>query len=276
MRYTVLALVLVLSACTSIEIGEEDVFEPKATITPSTFSHETVTLDEVDISASGDSLELNAWWLTRDDAEATVLFFGGQGFYLVQSGGYVDLFTDMPVNVLMVDYRGYGKSQGAPSVQALKDDARVTLSYLQQEHDVDPSSVIVHGHSLGSFVGLYLATQASVGGVMMENPATNADEWSRQLVPWFLRLFISLRFDDALRAEDNVERIETLDRPLLIAGGEEDEITPVDMAKTLYEAAGTEDKELVTIEEGGHNGLFEFSDYREAYRQLIQRVAGVG
>ena len=272
MRFGVLVLAMIWVGCTSIEIDEADVFEPKPTITPDLFEHQAVSLEEVDLPAAGDSLHLNAWWLTREDAEATVLFFGGQGFYLVQSSGYVEAFTELPVNVLMVDYRGYGKSEGAPSVQALKDDSQVALDYLQQTQEVDPASVIVHGHSLGTFVGLHLATSAPVGGVMLENPATNADAWARQLVPWFLRLFVSLQFDDALRGEDNIERIRALDRPVLIAAGGADEVTPPAMAETLYDETSAADKELVRIEEGGHNGLHAFAEYRDAYERLIRTV----
>jgi len=264
-----LLAVLLLAACSSIQIDEADVFEPKASITPETFSHETATLEEVTIYSGPDSLALNAWWVTQPDAEATVLFFGGQGFYLVQSAPYVEAFAELPVNVLMVDYRGYGKSEGTPSVDALKQDAGQALAYLEEAQGIAPASVIVHGHSLGSFVALHLAEGQDLRGVVLENPVTNVQDWSRNLIPWFLRLFVSLDFSEALRAENNTTRIQSLERPLLIVAGAEDEVTPLSMAETLYEQAHVEDKRLLVVDEGGHNGLMARPSVRDAYRAFI-------
>lgn len=83
---------LLFVACSSITIHEETVFQPKPSVTPETFP-----LDEVDLAVQSisvaDSLTVNAWHLTQDTAEVTVLFFGGNGFYLVQSRGYLRALT---------------------------------------------------------------------------------------------------------------------------------------------------------------------------------------
>ena len=105
------------TGCGSIPIEEENVFMPKPSITPATFGMEGVTLSEHTIAAprganARDSVALDAWWLRPDSTDATVLFFGGQGFYLVQSRGYVNAFTSLPAQVLLWDYRGYGKKRG--------------------------------------------------------------------------------------------------------------------------------------------------------------------
>jgi len=263
---------LVLASCSSIQIDEDEVFQPKASITPETFSHETATLEEVTIYSGPDSLALNAWWLTHPDAEATVLFFGGQGFYLVQSAPYVEAFADLPVNVLMVDYRGYGKSEGEPSVAGLKQDAGQALAYLEEAQGVAPASVIVHGHSLGSFVALHLAEGQDLGGVVLENPVTNVQDWSRSLIPWFLRLFVSLDFSEALRAENNTTRIRSLERPVLIVAGAEDDVAPLSMAETLHAEAPVEQKSLVVVDDGGHNGLMAKTSVRDAYRTFTAQM----
>ncbi len=273
MKYLLL-LLFVIAGCTSIQIDEESVFEPKASVTLESFAHEDVSLEEWTIPVAGDSLALNAWWLSRPDAEATVLFFGGQGFYLVQSKGYLEAFASLPVNALLVDYRGYGQSEGEPSVAALKADAADVYRHLTGKRGIDPESIVVHGHSLGTFVALHLSEEHPVGGVVLENPATNTRDWERSLVPWFFRLFISLNFAEALESEDNVERIQSLERPLLIVAGEEDEITPKIMAEKLYGRAPSSEKQFLSIEGGGHNGLHEHDAFLSAYRTLINLVRG--
>ena len=131
------------AGCTTIQIQEEDVFLPKPSITPQTFTSDIVNLREVYVD--NDSVRLNAWHLARPDARGTILFFGGNGFYLVQSGGYVEALTDFPVNVLMFDYRGYGKSTGAPGVEGFKSDALRMYDYAVDSLDAAPERMLVHG-----------------------------------------------------------------------------------------------------------------------------------
>ncbi|WP_245850254.1 alpha/beta hydrolase [Longimonas halophila] len=273
-----LLFLLVLAGCTgcgSIPIAEEDVFMPKPSITPATFSMDGVTLDErtiVSTTAEPDSVVLDAWWLRPDNTDATVLFFGGQGFYLVQSSGYVKTFAELPTRALMWDYRGYGKSEGAPTVAHLKQDALTVYEYVTGELGVDAERLVVHGHSLGTFMATYLANERPVGGVVLENPATNVEAWEKALLPWYLRLFVGFDFADSLRQEDNRARIASIEVPLLIVGGSDDGITPSEMAETLYDDARTSSKELVIVEGGGHNELYASDAMRTAYRSLLADV----
>lgn len=277
--FAAFAVLLVIAAgctgCGSIPIAEEDVFMPKPSITAATFQQEGVTLQEHTIMSPGtqrDSAALDAWWLVPDDAEPVVLFFGGQGFYLVQSSGYVDAFASLPARALLWDYRGYGKSEGAPDVRTVKRDALAVYDYVVNELGVAPDRLVVHGHSLGAFVATFLAEQRTVGGVVLENPATNVSEWGNTVIPWYLRAFIGFEFADALRQENNRARIADLQGPLLIVGGANDMITAPEMAETLYEDATTSRKELVIVEEGGHNELYATEAMQEAYRALLEAV----
>lgn len=263
-------MLLTLAACSGIQVEESDVFLPKRSITPQTFSQPGVTLEEVSIPAGDPSITLNAWHLTQPAARGTVVFFGGQGFYLVQSQGYVEALTQYPVDVLMVDYRGYGKSEGAPSIAALEADALAVVDYATDSLGVAPADLVVHGHSLGTFVALYAATQRPTAGVVLENPATDVEGWRRSVLPWYLRLFIRLDFAESLQAVDNTARIQQVEEPVLIVAGSADPITPAAMARTLAEA--NEAAELVVVEGGGHNGLYEDAAVQEAYRALLDRA----
>ena len=89
----------------------------------------------------------------------------------------------------------------------LKQDALSVYEYVTGELGVAPEHLIVHGHSLGTFVATYLANEHPVGGVVLENPATNVDAWSKALLPWYLRLFIGFDFAEPLREEDNLTRV---------------------------------------------------------------------
>jgi len=268
------AVSIVLTGCSALMINEQDVFYPKPSVTPQSFDLEGVTLSDRSITVA-DSVDVNAWHLTQDDARATVLFFGGNGFYLVQSRSYLRALTRPPVDALLWDYRGYGRSDGDPGVETFRRDALAVYDYLVEDGGVPPEQIVVWGHSLGSFLATHVATQRSVGGVVLENPATNVDDWVDHLFPWYVRLFLGVDVDPSLRQDNNLERVRDLSVPMLIVGGAADNVTDAAMARRLHEAAGSPHKQLVVVEEGEHNGLHDHPEVQSAYRTLVQRITDV-
>lgn len=111
-----------------------------------------------------------------------------------------------------------------------------------------------------------------MGGVLLENPVTTAEDLMDHLVPWYLRPFIRLQPTEALRGESNVRHVRALAEPLLILAGGADEIADPAMARTLYEEAAPRRMRLVVIEGGGHNRLFTEAAYRQAYERFLQTV----
>jgi hypothetical protein len=269
-------LALLFTSCVPVPIDEETLFRPKESVTLRTFEHPEAELEEL-FFASEDGTRINAWYLSRPEARATVLFFGGYGFYLVQSRPYIDMFLEQNVNVLMVDYRGYGRSEGQPAVAALKTDAHRAYEVLTTELETDPRRLIVHGHSLGTFMAAYVAEEREAAALVLENPATSAREWTRTAVPWYLRLILSFEIAESFEHEDNLARLKSVEEHVLIFAGTEDRVTPTEMARDLREAArAAETRRLVMIDGGSHPDLHEFPDYRSAYRELVSEVAGGG
>jgi pimeloyl-ACP methyl ester carboxylesterase len=268
---SLLCVSMVLVSCSSFTIGEADVFYPKASVTPQTFDIDGVQLADTSVAVT-DSVAVNAWHLTQPSSRATVLFFGGNGFYLVQSRGYLRALTRPSTDALLWDYRGYGRSDGVPSVEAFRHDALAMYDYLVEARGVNPDRLIVWGHSLGSFLATHVAERRSVAGVVLENPATDVDDWVGHLIPWYVRLFLNVEVDAALRAESNRDRVAGLQAPLLIVGGGEDTVTDPEMARELHAAAGSAENELVVVEDGGHNGLYDAPAVQSAYRALVEHV----
>jgi len=273
MRLFLLVLLssLFFTGCTALTINEENVFYPKPSVTPETFDLEDVTLTSSFVSVA-DSISVNTWHLTIPDARATVLFFGGNGFYLVQSRSYLRVLTGPSAEAVLWDYRGYGRSDGTPGVEAFRQDALAMYDHVIKDLDVDPDRLVVWGHSLGSFLATHVANQRRVAGLVLENPATNVDDWVGHLLPWYLRLFLGVDVDPALRGEDNLRRIRQIKAPLLVVGGGQDEVTDPAMARELHDAAAADDKELVIVEEGEHNGVHEHPSVQTAYEEFLGRA----
>lgn len=262
-------LTFVLISCRTINVTESDVFDAHRTITPATFDIDAYQFEGVRISTT-DNEVLDAWFLTRDDAVATVVYFGGNGALMIKSRPLIQAYTTVPVNLLLFDYRGYGLSTGDPTVNGIYEDARAVFQYAINEAPVSTERIYVHGHSMGAFLSAMIADEYDVDGYILESPVTNVDQWTKRMVPWALRLFVRFNIDDEVKAQNNLDRVARVEIPLLILSGTGDDVTPIRMAEELYEASASPQKNLVRISGGGHNNLPKTASYRQALREFYR------
>jgi fermentation-respiration switch protein FrsA (DUF1100 family) len=263
--------VFIFSACTTIEISEGDAFDAHRTITPATFNITPFTLNEIELETS-DNETLNGWYLTREGAKATVVYFGGNGFLMVKSRPLIQAYSDMDVNLLLFDYRGYGLSTGEPTVEGVKTDARTAFEYAENRISSGGQKIIVHGHSMGAFLSSYISGENSVDGFIMESPVSEVKQWTKKLVPWILRPFVRFDIAEEIAAQSNLENVSDVESPLLIIGGTADDVTPFSMAQDVYEASASTPKTLVEIEGGSHNNLPEYSKYRNELKTFLESL----
>jgi len=267
-------LIVLLFSCTTIPIRERDAFDAKRTVTADDLRRKGMALQEITFS-SDDTVQLKAWYLSREDARGTVLYLGGNGFLLAISEEIFSAFHAQGMNVFAFDYRGYGRSSGKPSVQGLKNDVRAAYAYLAGKLHVSPDRLVIHGHSLGTVFALWLANQNHAAGVVLESPITDAKDLTNRLVPTLLKPFVRFEIDEALLQDSNLEQITRLQKPLLIVTGVDDPITPKVMAEMLYERATVKDKNLIIIDKGGHNDLPPNKTYRQALSEFYTSLPGL-
>lgn len=254
--------------CTTIEISERDAFDVHTTITPDRFHHPQYELRELTLETE-DGEEIDSWYLKHENAEATVVYFGGNGFLMVKSAPLIDAYSEIPVNLMLIDYRGYGQSTGEPSVAGIQMDAKAAFEYAQYHSSSNSGNIFVHGHSMGSFLATLLTEEYSVDGYILESPITEVEGWTKNFVPWILRPFIRFDIDRALTRENNLERVQNIDTPLLVIGGSSDDITPFSMAEELHLKAASTQKELLEITGGTHNDLPNSHLYRRALEEFL-------
>ena len=267
-----LAGLLLVAGCLRIPLNDATVFQPKDSVYPAIFAEPGADLEEV-FFAGGDGTRLNGWYLTQEGAEQTVLFMGGYMFYLVQSRPYLDFFLRNDLNAFLWDYRGYGRSEGEPSVEDLLADARAAYQWLREEQGVAPAELIVHGHSLGSFPAAAVAAEEPVGGIVLESPLTSAEDWSKTILPWYLQPLLGFDISEDIGRADNRERASEWEAPVLLVVGEEDPITPVKMAERLFAEIPDPDKRLLVVEERNHDDLPEDPAFDEGYAWLRGEMA---
>jgi len=210
---------------------------------------------EVSIDAA-DGTRLHAWHVRASDPAPLVIYFGGNA---EEVSWMLDEIRRQKTDAawLLVDYRGYGGSAGAPSEDALVADALAWYDAFSRENE----RVFVLGRSLGSGVAVQLASRRRLEGVVLLTPFDSMVDVGRHHYPLLpVGLLLKHRFDSLSLAPK-------ITAPLLCLAAQDDEVIPVEQARRLYEAWGGE-KRFVELS-GGHNGADAHPDYWLAVRQFV-------
>jgi len=205
----------------------------------------------------------------------TILFFHGNGEIVADYDDMGPLYTKMGINFLPVDYRGYGRSSGRPTITAMMRDAHVIFNYtrdwLNQQGRSGP--LIVMGRSLGSASALELAYyyRGMIDGLIIESGFAYAGPLLRLLGVDMDAL--GIQEEEGFR---NIDKIGTYDKPTLIIHAQNDHIISFSEGQALYDASPDPDKKLLTIPGANHNDIFlrGMSEYMEAVKELAEKIAG--
>lgn len=200
--------------------------------------------------ASHDGITLSAWWLPAqggysNQAASTVLHLHGNAQNMTAHWVYAAPFVAAGFNVMTLDYRGYGDSEGRPDPEGILADARAALDYLQGREDV--GSVCVFGQSLGGMLAIAAAalSPAGVHAVVAEAPAHSYSLWAEDQMPQ-----LELSLDDSACASTYIAKLSPI--PLMLIHGTADRVVPFSHSEALLALAG-EPKRLIRLEGGHHN-----------------------
>lgn len=217
---------------------------------------------EVTFSAA-DGVELHGW-LIPGDTPTTVLYSHGNGGNIGDRVGIARLLVEqLGVGVFMYDYRGYGRSQGAPSEAGLVRDAVAARAALLRE-GVAAGRVVYLGRSLGAAVTVDLALAHPPRGVVLEAPFASVRAMANAVLPGAGYLFRT--------RWDSLAKIGGLRSPLLVIHGEHDEVVPFAQGRALFEAA-PEPKTFVRLQGSRHYDLQSaWSEYWTAWRRFLASI----
>ena len=198
-----------------------------------------------------DGERLHAWWIpTRVMPPCGhVLFFHGNAGNVSHRLEHATALTAAGLDLLLLDYRGYGRSTGRPSEEGLHRDAQAARAALVAGGHVDPARLVYMGESLGGAVALRLALEAPPLACVLQSTFSSLRDVAREHYPAALSAL-------AGDAYPNRERIARLRVPVLILHGEMDEIVPLAHAQALFEAA-REPRRLRVVPGAGHNDLVQ-------------------
>lgn len=206
-----------------------------------------------------DGETLHGWFVPSPGATKSLLFLHGNAGNISHRGASIEIFHRLGLNVLIIDYRGYGRSTGTASEDGVYLDARAAWDYLVEERHVAPQDIVIFGRSLGGAIAVDLAARVPAGGLILESSFSSARDVARHLYP-LLSSLVRLRMQ-----LDSEGKIGEVSAPLLILHSPSDEIIPYSLGRRLFDAA-PEPKRFADLI-GGHNDGFLLS--QPAYQQTL-------
>jgi pimeloyl-ACP methyl ester carboxylesterase len=200
-----------------------------------------------------DGTRLHAWWCTppesqHDNATASMVllwFHGNAGNLSHRAGTMIDLATHLPAQVMIVDYRGYGRSKGSPDEEGIYQDARAAWRFLTVDNQVPAEQIVIFGKSLGGAAAVDLATEVEPAGLIVQSSFSSIADMAAYHYPIIPRFIIRTRMD-------SLAKIREIECRKLFVHSPDDEIVPYALGRKLYEAAPGP-KQMYEVPGAGHN-----------------------
>lgn len=212
-----------------------------------------------------DHERINALYFFKPRSKSVVLYFHGNGGSLDSWQTLAPDFLKLNLNLMIIDYRGYGKSTGSFSEKGFYRDAEAAFGFLLQKKNYSENQIILFGRSIGSGVATEMAVRhPHVKALILETPFTRLVDLAQEKMPWTLpHLFLRFRFN-------NLSRLKKLSVPLLIIHGTDDEIIPYSNGQELFESYRGP-KEFLSIKGGNHNNLSDFTEHDLGIERFLQQ-----
>jgi fermentation-respiration switch protein FrsA (DUF1100 family) len=199
--------------------------------------------------ATADGERLHGWWIptSRAPAVAHVLFLHGNGGNVADRIAHARVLADSGLDVLLFDYRGYGRSTGSPGEEGTYRDARAARAALLAQRGVEPGGLVYLGESLGGAVATELATAHPPAALVLQSAFASIRAMARLHYPVVPAALVPDLYP-------SVDRIARVRAPVLVLHGDRDEIVPVEHGRALF-AAAAEPKRMDVVRGAGHNDL---------------------
>ena len=215
---------------------------------------------------TSDGLTLHGWFAGPHEngkpiaTRFVLLWFHGNAGNLTDRYDHLKVFIRIPIQVFIIDYRGYGKSDGSPSEEGLYRDADAAWSFLLKEKNFKPEQIILFGESLGGAVAVDLASRVKPAALILQSTFTSVPDMAAHHYPFIPRFLIRTRMD-------SLSKIARVRCPMLILHGAQDDVVPIALDRRLFEAA-PQPKEFCEIAGAGHNDMDLVGG--EAYLECIR------
>ena len=226
-----------------------------------------LNVEDVWLTAS-DGVKLHAWWIPDEKARFTVLAFHGNASNIANRAPTYEFLHESHLNVLALEYRGYGRSEGKPTEAGIYRDAEAAYEYLVNSRGIVGKSIISFGQSLGTAVATHLSAHRQVAGVVLEAPFPSASRVARKIF-WFLPGVGLLTYGQF----DTRSRLKEIHAPVLIVHCSQDPVIPFQFGREVYEEA-LSPKNFLRVNGYCHeeSSLIAPTQYRAALQEFLNSL----
>jgi fermentation-respiration switch protein FrsA (DUF1100 family) len=213
---------------------------------------------------TSDGVKIHGWWVERAGSPLVTLFLHGNAGNITHRAPRIQEIVAAGSSVLMLDYRGYGKSSGRPSEQGLYRDSEAGFICLLGK-GYRAEQIILHGESLGTAVAIDLASRRPCAALILEAPFTSASDVAATVVPVLGPLLV--------RSFNSLPKIRWIRVPKFFVQGDRDEVIPLRLGQQLF-AAAQEPKTFWVIPGARHNDILETAgaEYRHRLKAFYETL----
>ncbi|MEM1303950.1 MAG: alpha/beta hydrolase [Planctomycetota bacterium] len=232
---------------------------------PARFQYEDVWFQ------SEDGTHLHGWFFPRKNASRVILYCHPSEEQVADAGRLASaLVRRLDAEVMVFDYRGYGKSAGKPYEAGVIADGRAAQRWLAERTGVAIDDIVLMGRSIGGGVATALAVELGARALVLQNTFTRLTEAAALRVPWFpVAWFMRNRFP-------SIKRIAKYHGPVFLAHGTQDAVVPVRMGRQLIKAAPGSHKVFFPIPGGYHDDPMPPDFYEDLLEFLDEVDADAG
>lgn len=242
-------------------LQEKMIFLPRPLAPDFEFSF-SEPFQEFDLEAE-DGATLNALYFPVKEAKGLILYYHGNAGNLERWGRIVSYFPSQGYSVVVMDYRGYGKSKGKRTESALRRDALLFYKHALSL-GYDNQSIIVYGRSLGASLATYVASEENPSQLVLETPFFNLTDVAQHRFPFLpVGKLLKYRFPSD-------EFIQNVRCPITIFHGTEDQVVPIESGKKLFQVIRNNPARFYTIDGGKHNNLIEFKSFKSGLKETLE------
>lgn len=214
--------------------------------------------------AAEDKTRIHGWYCPCDNPRATVLIAHGNAQNIAYRAPWLRyLQTNMRVATYMFDYRGYGRSEGVPTVEGTLQDARAARACLAQRAGIQESELVLMGESLGGAIVVQLAAESAPRALILQSTFSSFKDVADVHYPQVSFLVPPAKLDSATQ-------IGRFHGPLLQSHGTADSVIPFSLGERLFQSAN-EPKTFVPIPGGDHNNSLT-DDYLREVDAFLTRI----
>ncbi|RPJ31288.1 MAG: alpha/beta fold hydrolase [Verrucomicrobiaceae bacterium] len=222
---------------------------------------------------SADGTPLHGWFIhaRSGKAKGTVVFSHGNAGSIGHHLGFVLWLAEAGWQVMMYDYRGFGKSGGTVDRRGMVDDVKAAFAHVRNRAGVDPRRLVSYGHSLGGAKSVTALAESPVRGLraVVIDGAFSSYQAMAKIVAGELGAGL---VTDELAPKDYVQKLSPV--PLLVVHGARDEIVPVEQGRELFRSA-REPKTLIEVKTGRHGDALSRDDGAGRKRMLAWLAAAI-